>query len=179
MVRDEGAAAEAADMGAVFADGDVREWPAPVDAAALARIEARRCKVRARMAEFAAVVREPQRREEALQLLLLIVHWVEGLYAAEDSLLPPGAHANAQRQAHRAVLRDLHASVARLVSPDGGYEEFDLAHAIDALLIHECVGGGGMRARQPAALRQAGNLTAIARGAPRPARPGFRQPVTH
>src|SRR5215467_5548577 len=137
MVRDEGATAGAASMDGVFADGEVSAWSAPCDAVALARIEERRCKVRARMAEFASVVRIPQRREEALQLLLLIVHWVEGLYSAEDSLLGPGAHGNAQRIAHRTVLRELRASVARLAAPDGAYEDFDLAHAIDALLIHE------------------------------------------
>ena len=166
-------------MGAVFADGEVREWPAPSDVATRARIEQRRSKVRARMAEFAAVARQPQRREEALQLLLLIVHWVEGLYAAEDSLLVPGAQANAQRVAHRAVLRELHASVARLVSPDGAYEEFDLAHAIDALLIHESVGDGRMNARRPRAFTRAANGTAGTPGAQRQAGPGFRQPATH
>jgi len=165
-------------MGAVFADGAAREWPAPSDPAALARIEERRCKVRARMAEFAAIVRQPQRRDEALQLLLLIVHWVEGLYAAEDSLLPPGAHANAQRVAHRAVLRELHASVARLVSPDGGYEEFDLAHALDPLLIHECLGGSRTRARKQRTVTPAGNVTAAARGAERRPRLGGR-PLAH
>jgi hypothetical protein len=137
MDRDESVAATAANGHAGFAHLGLQEWHVPSDVGALARIEERRCKVLACMAEFAAVVRQPQRREEALQLLLLIVHWVEGLYSAEDSLLAPGAHGNAQRVAHRAVLRELRAGVARLVAPDGAYDDFDLVHAIDALLIHE------------------------------------------
>src|SRR5262245_40482016 len=135
MDRDESAAAANGHPGSVHLG--LQEWHVPSDAGALARIEERRCKVLERMAEFRAVVRAPHRREEALQRLLLIVHWVEGLYSAEDSLLAPGAHGNAQRMAHRTVLRELRASVARLAAPDGAYEDFDLAHAIDALLIHE------------------------------------------
>src|SRR5262245_40598711 len=103
MIGDDEAIVEAADASTWSSGADVRAWLAPGDADALARIEERRSKVRARMAEFAAVVREPERHEEALQLLLLIVHWVEGLYSAEDSLLVPGASASAQRQAHRDV----------------------------------------------------------------------------
>jgi len=137
MDRDDSAAAAAANGHAGSVHLGLQEWHVANDAGALARIEQRRCKVLARMAEFAAIVRQPQRRDEALQLLLLIVHWVEGLYAAEDSLLAQGAHGNAQRLAHRTVLRELRASVARLAAPDGAYEEFDLAHAVDALLIHE------------------------------------------
>jgi hypothetical protein len=137
MDRDESAAAAAANGHAGIAHLGLQEWHVPSELGALTRIEDRRCKVLAKMAEFAAVVHQPQRRDEAVQLLLLIVHWVEGLYLAQDSLLAPGAHGNAQRLAHRAVLRDLRAGVARLTAPDGAYEEFDLVHAIDALLIHE------------------------------------------
>jgi len=177
MDRNEDAAAGAANAGALSAVTDVREWLAPSDAVALAKIEERRCKVLARMAEFAVVVRQPQRREEALQLLLLIVHWVEGLYSAEDALLVGGAPPSAQRQARRAVLSELRASVARLAAPDGAGEEFDLAHAIDALLIHESVGGGRMGAQQPAALRQAASARASAPEAQRPTRSAVRQPA--
>jgi hypothetical protein len=77
------------------------------------------------------------------------------------------------------VLRELHASVARLVSPESGCEEFDLAHAIDALLIHESVGAARTRARQPALLTQAGNARAIARPARQRVRPAVRPQATH
>ena len=139
MVRNETMAA-ATEPGAWSPRTDARGWFVPSDTLVQARIEERRAKVLARMAEFPALARQPERRDEALQLLLLIVHWVEGLYSAEDALLARSAQGSAQRQAHRAVLRDLRTNVARLAAPDGLYEEFDLIHALDALLIHEwCV----------------------------------------
>ena len=133
------------------ADARLGGWTARVDATELMQIEERRRLAAASMAMFTRLVRQPQRRGEARKLLPEIVRLVEGLYAAEESVLAGDARLGACRRAHRAVLSDLRTSVRLVTTNDGAYDEFELVHAIDALL-HEWIVSGRMGAPQPVTL---------------------------
>jgi len=119
----------------------IGSWQANADAYALAQIAERRAMVLASMARYAKLIRQPRRRKEGLQLLPQIMQQVEGLYTAEEPLLASGARAEAQRAARHTVLRDLRASIAQLAANGGACAEFDVVHAMDALL-HEWVVSG-------------------------------------
>jgi hypothetical protein len=172
MSREDAVATGAADAGSWSPEADLCEWLVPGDAAALAKIEEGRCQLHERMAEFVAIVRAPERHQEALQLLLLIIDWAEALYWVEDSLCGRDAHGRTQRERHRAVLHDLHVNLARLAAHGVAGDAFDLVHAIDALLIHEWVVGTRMDLAESITVRQAGDATTLAQTPP-----GLTQPV--